>query len=967
MMLRGGLMCYLAIVACTSVAAVQVINPAGIETANLSSCGTTCTTRVLSSYRCTNNDTCFCSSKPLQADISACLDECPFSDQFYYSGTRAKICKTPVKSRGATLSGVAYALFGLATISTIARLVARWTRVGGHGYWWDDYAAILAYPFLVALTASQALAVQGGTGRDIWGLDLNDFKDVLYWLYIAGILWTPVVFFTKVSLVSAYLRIWNAATWFRSFCLGALVSLSLGYVVFQIVAVAQCSPTSYAWKRIEDTKLVEAHLKDAVQGSCIDQQDWLWASSAVIVVFDLIVALLPISKLLKSSMSGMEKFGVASTYVVGLVVLASGLARFAYINNISDRSNPSRYYSHFYLIAIIEANVSQICCCMPAILNYFGHGGRTRSTGRSRSNRPSRLISLFTFNSPTSPTFTGDTFETEKPPASARSRFSKSGSLDSLQRKPQTPRQFIASAFQTRSKDISRPVIPPRRFTPSPQSPFVYASDREEGDERTTPMEAVEQIPHSPGAFLPGDGFTQPSPSAAKISFDDVDTALPPPPIIRGPSPSLSLPSKREKRWSALSSIGESRRGDGHIRIEEEDEESDGAMPPPISRGPSPAMVGPIRKEKRLSGLSALRVGAGSRQEVSRTSSLRPHSSDEDSDSALPPSVARGPSPLPTSTSRQEKRSSGLRISAGSRQEDRSPSPLIFPPAAYISDSDYDSDLACPPPGISRGPSPLPGAVPAPLQPKTKRFSGLSRLTSSSRQGAQSPTKPTSSSRPRADSPPKPTHNDIALSDSDSDSAVPAPLFNASRAPSPALVATVQSVKRHNSLRSSVTFARSDDRARSPTIFEESQRRISETVDDDAPAEPPIVPRLNSLNSAEPGQRPPSRRSSMRSSGLMHSLGLSGRSKEGRVSSPTMGMRPGSSASVGTASGWRISDGEVARAVEEGREKRISGMVGPGGGIAGRASSDLVPFARSGRGVDVGRTGEWVRRSSSRA
>lgn len=116
--------------------------------------------------------------------------------------------------------------------------------------------------------------------------------------------------------MSAYLRIWNAATWFRSFCLGALVSLSLGYVVFQIVAVAQCSPTSYAWKRIEDTKLVEAHLKDAVQGSCIDQQDWLWASSAVIVVFDLIVALLPISKLLKSSMSGMEKFGYSHLLVM---------------------------------------------------------------------------------------------------------------------------------------------------------------------------------------------------------------------------------------------------------------------------------------------------------------------------------------------------------------------------------------------------------------------------------------------------------------------------------------------------------------------------------------------------------------------------------------------------------------------------------------------------------------------------
>jgi hypothetical protein len=59
-------------------------------------------------------------------------------------------------------------------------LLSRMTRFGGDGYWWDDYAAALSFPFLVALTASQALAVRAGLGKDMWGLELDDFKDVIY-------------------------------------------------------------------------------------------------------------------------------------------------------------------------------------------------------------------------------------------------------------------------------------------------------------------------------------------------------------------------------------------------------------------------------------------------------------------------------------------------------------------------------------------------------------------------------------------------------------------------------------------------------------------------------------------------------------------------------------------------------------------------------------------------------------------
>jgi hypothetical protein len=227
-----------------------------------------------------------------------------------------------------TLSGTSYGLFALATIFTLARVGSRWTRFRGDGFWLDDYAAFLAHAFLVALTASQALGVQVGVGKDLWGLELEGYKDVLYvrrrarcdgcsfradflpqWLYISNILWTPIGFFTKISLVFLYLRLWTGASRFRFVCLAALGTLLLGYFVFQVVTIAQCSPVSYFWNQIEDSRLVEAHLADAVQGSCIDQRRWLWASSALMVMFDLMMVFLPITKLFKSSLSRVEIVG----------------------------------------------------------------------------------------------------------------------------------------------------------------------------------------------------------------------------------------------------------------------------------------------------------------------------------------------------------------------------------------------------------------------------------------------------------------------------------------------------------------------------------------------------------------------------------------------------------------------------------------------------------------------------------
>lgn len=120
------------------------------------------------------------------------------------------------------------------------------------------------------------------------------------YFYLCTVLYVPVLYIPKISLVLLYLRVWPFKSSFRTTCWAILTFLFAAFVAFQIVAIVQCAPIEFLWARYTDPAMV---------GTCIDQETWLWSLASTAVCVDLTVLLLPIPKLLTLKVPTLRKIG----------------------------------------------------------------------------------------------------------------------------------------------------------------------------------------------------------------------------------------------------------------------------------------------------------------------------------------------------------------------------------------------------------------------------------------------------------------------------------------------------------------------------------------------------------------------------------------------------------------------------------------------------------------------------------
>lgn len=136
------------------------LSPEAIDAAlKLPSCVTQCAIDNLPRFNCTIGDPCYCAmSGPVEDAMASCvIGGCPsLGDALEGLKFQALTCDYRTdRNVGPLTSGVAYALFGLATLFLCARFLSRWPRLRGAGLSWDDgeYLASMAG---TGLTRSQA-------------------------------------------------------------------------------------------------------------------------------------------------------------------------------------------------------------------------------------------------------------------------------------------------------------------------------------------------------------------------------------------------------------------------------------------------------------------------------------------------------------------------------------------------------------------------------------------------------------------------------------------------------------------------------------------------------------------------------------------------------------------------------------------------------------------------------------------
>ncbi|CAK1360879.1 unnamed protein product [Cercospora beticola] len=351
----------------------------------LSTCVLQCTSTVFNAYNCQPSQPCFCENMEVQNAMMECLkvNDCPFSDQLASSRFRAYRCATSTRDRSQLFSIVAYVLFAVATIFTIARLVA---RLAGAGFGWDDFVAVASYAPLVGFFVAGYFTLQSGMGKEIWTLSLRDIVDFTKWFYIASVLYVLIIFSTKISLVLFYLRTWPTAGGLRKLWWTSLGLLGAALISFEVSVIAQCRPIASQWNSLQDPDL---------QIQCVDRQILLWVLAGVDIGFNVLVLLLPIRSIIRMKTTLGTTIGILFVYLVGLAVTAISIVRIFHVRDFTSTFNTTYSYSFLGLYSGIEVYLSQICCCAPGIVGLATRlsASSFSSLGSKKSSRDSIRIS----------------------------------------------------------------------------------------------------------------------------------------------------------------------------------------------------------------------------------------------------------------------------------------------------------------------------------------------------------------------------------------------------------------------------------------------------------------------------------------------------------------------------------------------------------------------------------------------
>ncbi|KAF2676841.1 hypothetical protein K458DRAFT_320974 [Lentithecium fluviatile CBS 122367] len=246
------------------------------------------------------------------------------------------------------------------------RFYARRLTPGGLGK--DDLAILFALLFTSSFVATCVWVTVLGMGRQQILMDpANWVTYVKYQVTLAAeILYNPAIFFTKLSILLLYRRIFPSKTFNR--ILWGVGTFILAYTITSsTVNLLQCIPIAANW----DPKL-------AATARCVDFGSELIALSTINAVTDLILLVLPMPKLWGLHVSFNKKIQLMAMFALGTATVVVSIIRANYVSSVSF-TNGTWNNAFGAVWSIVETCLAIVCACLPTLKplyeRAFGKGG----------------------------------------------------------------------------------------------------------------------------------------------------------------------------------------------------------------------------------------------------------------------------------------------------------------------------------------------------------------------------------------------------------------------------------------------------------------------------------------------------------------------------------------------------------------------------------------------------------------
>jgi len=252
-----------------------------------------------------------------------------------------------------------------------ARVAARVPALGGT-FGLDDVFIVAAWALSMVFTGMGCMLSYKGLGRDVWTLPYHNITETLKYFTVLEKVYIPTTWFTKISILFLYLRLFPDHALRRWIKVG-LVLCSVSLFCLELACIFKCWPISYSW-----------HYWDGEhEGKCTSMSGQGWANAGINMFADLAVLILPLPTIWKLNLTTEKKLSIMAMFSVGLFVTVVSMVRLKTMEYFDFSSNATckltlvvlsqaltRCIGDFVGLSLwsaIEIYVGIMCACMPGM------------------------------------------------------------------------------------------------------------------------------------------------------------------------------------------------------------------------------------------------------------------------------------------------------------------------------------------------------------------------------------------------------------------------------------------------------------------------------------------------------------------------------------------------------------------------------------------------------------------------
>ncbi|RSL72418.1 hypothetical protein CEP53_001122 [Fusarium sp. AF-6] len=318
-------------------------------------CAQPCLVKGLENGNCTLTaiSECMCTNITIQAELSECVQlSCSFKDQAVASTLSNQICVGyPIESRSQQVKAAAIACAAVAFPIVILRCVAR--LMVTKRLWWDDWTALVATVFLIALLVLQTQSAELGFGLHFWNVDVANAKPIFQIFYVTQILYILIQVSAKASLLAFYSRVFTSRG-FRIAVWSAAAFLVGHGIIFLGLVIFQCTPISSIWNR-------------SLENKCLNLTAIGYAGGVFSIVEDIVIFIMPIPELWKLQLGGRKKAALLFMFSIGSFACVTSMVRLKYLVSFSSTLDATWDNVYVVIWSMIELSCALICASLPAL------------------------------------------------------------------------------------------------------------------------------------------------------------------------------------------------------------------------------------------------------------------------------------------------------------------------------------------------------------------------------------------------------------------------------------------------------------------------------------------------------------------------------------------------------------------------------------------------------------------------